>query len=392
MIDKVILMCINFRIKILLTLLLCVFAGQNSFAQLPPQMKYKVIVADEGNGKVHYINLANPTERWSITTANRDLQLIGSDRLMVSVSDGYSEYNVKTGGFIKKVTTGSGVQSVFRINQKSTFIGTDNPASIKEVDSTGKQIKKINFALNASIRIVRPTQAGTFLVGGKVAGIMYECDSAGTIKWEAQAGGEPYMALRLSNGNTLISTGYGCQMVLVDSKANVLKKFPTAADKNGNQFWNQAAPNFFAGFQVLKNGNIVVSNWEGHGGSNGGKGYQLIEIDSGLTKVISYWKQDASIVSSLHGVLIIDSIDTKLLHSDIGGILAPVTPTVAVSYDIKHRSPNVYLENTPFQTETLSRMFGLDGKSINKFSNHPASGVYVHQKGMIKELSKIGIR
>ncbi|HON09819.1 MAG TPA: hypothetical protein PLE24_03040 [Chitinispirillaceae bacterium] len=54
-----------------------------------------MIVADEGNGKVHYINLSNPTERWSVTTASRDLQLIGSDRLMVSVGDEYSEYNAK---------------------------------------------------------------------------------------------------------------------------------------------------------------------------------------------------------------------------------------------------------------------------------------------------------
>lgn len=96
----------------------------------PPIMKHKVIVADEGNGKVHYINLSNPTEQWTITTDNRDLQLIGNDRLMVSVGDGYAEYNVKTGAFIKKITSGGTVQSVFRLTPKSTFIGSDgNPAS-----------------------------------------------------------------------------------------------------------------------------------------------------------------------------------------------------------------------------------------------------------------------
>ncbi|HEX7509806.1 MAG TPA: hypothetical protein VF335_00765, partial [Chitinivibrionales bacterium] len=157
--------------------------------QLPPLMKYKVIIADEGNGKVHYINLANPTERWSLTASNRDLQLIGSDRLMVSVGDGYAEYNVKTGALIKKITTGGSVQSVFRLTQKSTFVGADgSPAFITEVDSGGKQIKKINLAVNASIRIVRPTPAKTFLVGGKITGSMNECDSTGTIKWTVQAG------------------------------------------------------------------------------------------------------------------------------------------------------------------------------------------------------------
>jgi hypothetical protein len=370
--------CLPATILLTLSILIGYHSG---FAQLPPLMKYKVIVADEGNGKVHYINLTSPTERWSITTANRDLQLIGNDRLMVSVGDGYAEYNVKTGAFIKKITTGGTVQSVFRLTTKSTFIGCDgSPASILEADTTGKQIRKINLAVNASIRIVRPTLAKTFLVGGKVAGVMNECDSTGTIKWSAQVGGEPYMALRLANGNTLISNGYGVQMALVDSKSNVLKAFPTQADKSGSQsqFWTQALPNFFGGFQVLKNGNIVVANWEGHGAGNGGKGFQLIEIDSGLTKVVSYWKQDAALVSSLHGVLVIDSLDTKNMYSDVNGILAPVTQ-VAIR---RNMLPGYVQTKSPaIPSGSLNLMFGLNGKSIPGFSLQSASGVYVRKTG-----------
>ncbi|NLE01349.1 MAG: hypothetical protein GX640_15895 [Fibrobacter sp.] len=361
---------------------------QNAHAQLPPLMKYKVILADEGNSKVHYINLANPSEKWSASTANRDLQIIGDDRLMISVGDGYAEYNVKTGALIKKITTGGTVQSAFRLTEKRTFVGTDgNPAFVKEVDSTGKQIRKINFALNASIRIVRPTAAGTFLVGGKVAGTMYECDSTGAIKWETQAGGEPYMALRLPNGNTMISTGYGKQMVLAGKDGKVIKKFPTQNDINSNSsFWNQAQPNFFAGFQILKNGNVVVSNWEGHGPGNGGKGFQLIEIDSGLTKVVSYWKQDPNIVSSLHGALVLDSIDTKFLHSDVNGILATLTPPVSISH-------NVYLNKNPAQfaiqkTDQI-RMTDLTGRVIFGVSDNLAPGYGARQWNSVYRLQNI---
>lgn len=365
-------------------------SGRGLFAQAPVPMSHKVIVADEGNGKVHYINLANPSERWSVTTSNRDLQLIGSDRLMVSVGDGYAEYNIKTGSLIKKVPTGNGVQSVFRLAETSTFIGTDGPAAIKEVDSTGKQIKKINFAVNASIRIVRPTLAGTFLVGGKVAGTMYECDSTGAIKWETQAGGEPYMALRLPNGNTLISTGYGVQMVLVGKDAKVIKKFPTSADMNGNSFWTQAKPNFFAGFQILKNGNIVVANWEGHGGGNGGNGYQLIEFDSALTKAVAYWKQDASLVSSLHGVLVLDDLDTKLLHSDVNGIMAPILPPVSVRFNMNHKQfSDVSRGFSLVHGRHLNRVFGLDGKSITKTLGNPASGIYLQRMKSAAEINSL---
>ena len=374
----------NIRLPVsgIIPVLLCL---QTAVARLPPQMQYKVIVADEGNGKVHYINLANPSEQWSITTANRDLQLIGSDRLMVSVGDGYAEYDVTTGSFIKKVTTGSGVQSVFRLSSTSTFVGTDgNPASVREIDSTGQQIRKIDFALNASIRIVRPTLAGTFLVGGKVAGTMYECDSTGAIKWETQAGGEPYMALRLPNGNTLISNGYGAQMVLVGKDAQVIRKFP----EHGSEFWSQAAPNFFAGFQILKNGNIVVSNWEGHGGGNGGKGFQLIEIDSALTKVVSYWKQDAALVSSLHSVLVLDSLDTELMYSDVNGILAPVTQPVALGYVKPAYSPRTTATLPGIRTGGCSLVFSIDGKSIGMFPSRPAFGIYIRQKELINGVNR----
>jgi hypothetical protein len=359
--------------------MLCFISRENAFAQQPALMKYKVIIADEGNQKVHYVNLANPSEKWSIATSNRDMQLIGNDRLMVSVGDGYAEYNVKTGVQIKKVSTGSGVQSVFRLTEKSTFIGADgSPASVKEVDSTGKQLRKINFALNASIRIVRPTSKGTYLVGGKSAGLMYECDSTGAVKWEANAGGEPYMALRLPNGNTMISSGYGAQMVLVGRDGNVIRKFPTDADKNGSDFWTKAKPNFFAGFQILKNGNIVVANWEGHNGGNGNIGYQLLEIDSGLTKVVSYWKQDASLVSSLHGVLVLDSLDTKYMYSDINGVLSLVAPPVSVSYTMRPlRAPNAYFN---FSTSGNSNLvFGLDGRetAVSRGCQVAAAGLYI---------------
>ncbi len=366
---------------------------QNTVAQLPPQMTHKVIVADEGNGKVHCINLANPSERWSIATANRDLQLIGSDRLMVSVGDGYAEYNVKTGAFIKKVRVGGTVQSVFRVSRARTFIGSDgNPASIREVDSTGKEIRKINFAVNASIRIVRPTSDGTFLVGGKVAGTMYECDSTGAIQWEAQAGGEPYMALRLPNGNTLISNGYGGQMVLVDAETKVLKRFPTDADKNGSEFWRQAAPNFFAGFQVLENGNIVVSNWEGHGGGNGGKGFQLIEIDSSLSEVVSYWKQDPALVSSLHGVLVLDGLDTDLMYSDMNGALVPIPPPVAVEHGVRllqHQGHGSLL--SAVGSGRTGGMVGLDGRSAAPLIRRNASGVFIGWRGTAAERTGGGI-
>jgi hypothetical protein len=303
-----------------------------------PPMAHRLLLADEGNGKVHYINLGNPTEKWTTTCSNRDLQLIGNDRLMVSDNSGtgYSELNLLTGAIIRHVSiTGvaGGINSAFRLSNKEVFCARDgSPAKILKIDSTGKTLGSITLSLDASVRICRPTPKGSYIIGGKVAGMMCEFDSTGKKIWECNAGGEPYMALRLPNGTTLISTGYGGQMVLADKQGAVIKKFPTAENRQADvSFWKAANPNFFAGFQILHNGNIVVANWQGHGTEYGASGFQLIEIDSALTKAVSYWKQNAAMVASLHGVIVLDSLDTKLLHSDFNGILQPLSDPLPVA-------------------------------------------------------------
>jgi hypothetical protein len=329
-----------------------------------PQMTHKLILADEGNGKVHFIDLNNPSDKWSLTSSNRDLQLIGNGKLMVSDNNGkgYSEVSIATGTRIKHVDiTGvsGGINSAFRLSANDIYCASDgSPAKVFKVDSTGKTVKTITISLDASVRICRPTTSGTFLVGGKVAGMMCEFDSTGKKIWECNAGGEPYMALRLPNGTTLISNGYGGQMVLADKKGTILKKFPSEEDKKKDSlFWKAAKPNFFAGFQILRNGNIVVSNWQGHGTSYGNSGFQLIEIDSALTRVVSYWKQNATMVSSLHGVIVLDSLDTGVLHSDYNGVMQPLTDRVAITSFFR---PEL-LQTKSFNTESAGS-FDLQGR------------------------------
>lgn len=359
----------------------------NAVAEMPPQMKYKVILGDEGNSKVHYIDLANPTDKWTASVFHRDMQFVGNDRVMVSTGDGYAEYSTLTGTLQKKVTAGGTVQSVFRLTGKSTFVGVDgNPASVKEVDTSGKTLRTITLSTNANIRVIRPTMKKTYLVGGKAAGTMYECDSTGKVIWQANAGGEPYMALRLPNGNTLISSGYGAQMVLAGPSGAVIKKFPDQSDKTGNDFWTQAKPNFFAGFQILKNGNIVVSNWQGHGGGNGNSGFQLLEFDSTLSKVISYWKQDPSLVSSLHAVLVIDNIDTKLMYSDANGIMAPIindiiTP-VRQAYGNEAAGGLLSAHQYPAIPGKASGLFDCTGRSVTSVAaHHRPAGIFILKNG-----------
>src|SRR5690606_7468307 len=97
----------------------------------------------------------------------------------------------------------------------------------------------------------------------------------------------------------------------------------------------------------------------------------LIEFDGGLTKVVSYWKQDPALVSSLHGVLVIDSLDTKNMHSDVNGILSPVNLPVSIkgssgklSFDRGSRKVSA------IPAEFLDRAFGISGRRVSAFPFH----------------------
>jgi hypothetical protein len=83
-------------------------------------------------------------------------------------------------------------------------------------------------------------------------------------------------------------------------------------------------PHFYAGFQVLSNGNYVVTNWQGHGPKFGASGVQLLEYTPG-GKLVWSWKQDPEKFSSLQGVIVLDGLDISRMHvEDAEGVLSPV--------------------------------------------------------------------
>jgi hypothetical protein len=169
--------------------------------------------------------------------------------------------------------------------------------------------------------MLRRTPQGTFLIGAgnKLAEVNWDKQSL----WEMTIpdGNYVYLGLRLPDNTIAVTSGYGAAILVIDPTAN---KVLTTIGGKGQPDAATIVPNFYAGYQILPNGHFVVTNWEGHGSGNGGKGLQLLEYDpSGL--LVWQWKQDPSLVSSLHGVIVLDGLDTTKLHDDVNGVLAPVT-------------------------------------------------------------------
>jgi hypothetical protein len=92
-------------------------------------------------------------------------------------------------------------------------------------------------------------------------------------------------------------------MVLFDAAGDVLLRFGAAADLPADVRAN-VAPFFYASFQQLDDGRLLVANWQGHGPDNGHKGRQLLAFDAERRLVATWSAPDR--ISSLQGILVVD--------------------------------------------------------------------------------------
>jgi hypothetical protein len=88
-------------------------------------------------------------------------------------------------------------------------------------------------------------------------------------------------------------------MVAFDPAGGVLHRFGEAAELPA-----EVDPFFYASFERLANGHLLVANWHGHGPDNGHKGRQLLEFDADR-RLIGTWSAPQRI-SSLQGILVIE--------------------------------------------------------------------------------------
>ena len=246
------------------------------FASTPlhSAITHKLLLADEGNAKLLLVDQDGGPE-WTVPIAGngRDLQLIGNNRVLVSsLAGGYFEYDLATGA-VKKTVKGFGeVQSVRRLPDGHTLLaGNDLAGSqgvvVLDLDAADKQVGKVVLPGLTTFRLFRLTGDGHLLFGSNSS--LIEADRQGRILWETLvADATLYKALR------------------------------------------------------LRNGNLIVANWQNHGTGHGGEGIQLIEMDS-LGALVWQYKQDPARITSLHSVIVLDGLDLRLGHDENDGVMAP---------------------------------------------------------------------
>ena len=128
------------------------------------------------------------------------------------------------------------------------------------------------------------------------------------------------------DGDYILCTAFGSSCDVIDQvNHKVTFRFGTKQMPNAAL----VRPNFFAEFEILPNGNVVTSNWQGHGAGNGTSGLQVLEFDPTGT-LVWFWKQDPTIFSSIQGVQVMDGKDPRYLYvqeTSPDSTWQPVRPT-----------------------------------------------------------------
>ena len=286
-------------------------------------IQHEFIAIDEGLGTLLHVNERDALKNWRVPIGHpqaRDMQLIGENRVLIGHHHGFSEFDIASGKALREFTSLEGVTAVRRQPNGNTIIAGVNIAGasgvvILELDWATREIHRAIFP-GDYVRLIRQTEQGTFLMccndrireGSREGNYLREFPVEGFY--------HAWKAVRLANGNLLVSAGYGAFVVELDATGKVLRKF-------GGKERVPAAVNpfFYAMFQLLPNGNVVLANWQGHGGDHGAKGIQLLEFNpSG--EIVWQWSR-AEMISSLQGLLVLDDLDTRVLHDERMGMMSP---------------------------------------------------------------------
>jgi hypothetical protein len=371
-----------------LALIITALIGLNETASA--QIKHRLLLADEGAMQVLLIDQFNPANNWTVQTPdnNRDMQLVGNNRVMVSdPTGGFCELDITTGAKKRNVTGFGAVQSVIRLANGNTLLCGDNLSggtgvTIVEIDSLSNIKRKISYPGYSTVRLMRKTPQNTFFFGANDS-LLVEGDSTGKIiaKIVVKGAVDVYMAVRLRNGNILVSTGYGATILEIKQTGEVVKTYGGANQAQATLIH----PYFYNSFQVLNNGHIVTTNWQGHGAGHGGVGIQVLEYDT-TGAMVWYWK-DSTKYSSLHSVIVLDSLNTQLLYDDFdGGVMKPI---MVVSVRDDGMYSHLSSTQSPLTGSGFSRLgyFDLLGKNIvlpdakQGINSDKPCGFYIIQKG-----------
>ena len=263
--------------------------------------RHRFLAVDDGTHTLVHVDENDPARNWSVATGYvMDMQLIGPDRVLLSVDDGFREYDVASGKLLKSVKGAGGrCYSVYRTNDGRTLLtgddlGGQKGACLLVYDRSDSIIERKVFDGLTMLRHLRPTPEGTYLLAA--VGQVVELDARWNTLRQFKVAGNLFKAVRLANGNILCSSGPGARFLKELNPQGIVVR-----ETRGDQLTEGS----FTGFHLQRDGHVMVANWLGHGPDHDGTG--LVEYDREGKIVWRYGRPHASFVE----VIVLDGTSGK---------------------------------------------------------------------------------
>ena len=248
------------------------------------KVAHRVLVADYSKRRIAIVDAAGKIE-WEHQIADlHDLHRLPDGNILAQLSwtriveiDPRTdkivwEYDAKkSNGNDKKPLE---VHAFQRLADGVTLIAESGPARLIEVDRDGKLLRTVKLQVanprpHTDTRLVRKLDSGNYLVCHESEGAVREYDATGKVVWDFPVplfgqkprgghgpeawGNSVFAALRLPNGNTLVSTGNGHSVLEVTPKLDIVWHLKQDDLPGIKLAWVTT-------LQVLPNGNIVLGN------------------------------------------------------------------------------------------------------------------------------------
>lgn len=197
------------------------------------------------------------------------------------------------------------IRSCQRLDDGTTLIGETTKGVLKIIDKESNVLKSIfiktdNSKGHTKLRVVRKGVDGLYYVAQHGEGLARAYNEAGELVRDIKHQVNVIEKSTKKTRNACYAVNPLKDGTLLLSGLSVLK----IIDTSGKTIWELHESDIpevniysFTGTHVLENGNILVTNWLGHGAT--GKGHHVVEIDRQTKKVVWSMRNDKELKYAL---------------------------------------------------------------------------------------------
>jgi hypothetical protein len=132
-------------------------------------------------------------------------------------------------------------------------------------------------------------------------------------------------AVRIGPDRLVVSSGYAASLLVIDTAlGRVVQTIGGKQQTEPVGLRRSLSPHFFSGYQLLPTGDYLIANWQGHGPSHAGDGYQVLLYGADGSLKWCFDQTEYPHMTSLNNVIALDHLDTSLLHDELQGVLTPL--------------------------------------------------------------------